>query len=149
LVIRKEDGTEFGIFVDNSSAKTSARRAISVMKSVPDMAGIDDQQKPPGPVSDRPGKRLPVSEQPRQEVTKTSGHRRDVLPASLPPRGLSRVEAAAYVGVSPSLFDEMVKDGRMPEPKRVNARVIWDRLAVDAAFTALPEKDEVNEWDNR
>ncbi len=71
------------------------------------------------------------------------------MPASLPPRGLSRVEAAAYVGVSPSLFDEMVKDGRMPEPKRVNIRVIWDRLAVDVAFTALPEKDEVNEWDNR
>lgn len=38
------------------------------------------------------------------------------------PRGLSRVRAALYVGVSPSLFDPMVKDGRMPRPKRINNR---------------------------
>src|SRR5436309_15841447 len=50
-----------------------------------------------------------------------------ILPLSLPPRGLSRSEAAAYVGVSPSLFDAMVKDGRMPQPKRINSRTIWDR----------------------
>src|SRR5690242_17745827 len=43
------------------------------------------------------------------------GDRDQVLPASLPPRGLSRVQAAAYVGVSPVLFDELVKDGRMPK----------------------------------
>jgi hypothetical protein len=73
--------------------------------------------------------------------------RADILPASCPPRGLSRVEAAAYVGVSPSLFDEMVKDGRMPEAKKVNTRVIWDRLALDAAFSALPSSEEENPWD--
>ena len=28
--------------------------------------------------------------------------RADILPLSLPPRGLSRTEAAAYIGVSPS-----------------------------------------------
>lgn len=61
------------------------------------------------------------------------------LPLSLPPRGLSRVEAAAYVGVSPSLFDQMVKDRRMPPPKRINARTVWDRLGLDAAFMALPD----------
>lgn len=76
--------------------------------------------------------------------------RRDVLPSSLPPRGLTRVEAAAYVGVSPTLFDEMVKDRRMPKPKRANARTIWDRLALDAAFAALPDEDgaaEIDPWD--
>jgi hypothetical protein len=31
-----------------------------------------------------------------------------------PPRGMSRVEAADYIGVSPTLFDTMVRDGRMP-----------------------------------
>lgn len=41
------------------------------------------------------------------------------LPPSLPPRGLSRAQAAAYIGVSPSLFDEMVQDGRMPKPTRI------------------------------
>jgi predicted DNA-binding transcriptional regulator AlpA len=64
-----------------------------------------------------------------------------VLPLSLPPRGLSREQAAAYVGVSPSLFDMLIKDGRMPEPKRVNSRVIWDRLKLDAAFEALADTD--------
>jgi predicted DNA-binding transcriptional regulator AlpA len=53
--------------------------------------------------------------------------RANVLPGSLPPRGLSRVQAAAYIGVSPSLFDAMVKDGRMPKPTRINTRAVWDR----------------------
>ncbi|MCJ2069343.1 hypothetical protein MKK75_11110 [Methylobacterium sp. J-030] len=66
-------------------------------------------------------------------------HHADVLPVSLPPRGLSRTESAAYVGVSASLFDIMVKDGRMPPPKRINARTVWDRLRLDAAFLALPD----------
>lgn len=72
-----------------------------------------------------------------------------VLPASLPPRGLSRVEAAAYIGISPSLFDELVKDGRMPKPKRVNSRTIWDRLQVERAFEALPGGTSDDEWDFR
>ena len=64
-----------------------------------------------------------------------------ILPLSLPPRGLSREQAAAYVGVSPSLFDMLIRDGRMPGPKRVNSRVIWDRLKLDAAFEALADTD--------
>lgn len=63
------------------------------------------------------------------------------LPPSLPPRGLNRVEAAAYIGVSPSMFDLMVKDGRMPGPKRINGRVVWDRQKVDSYFAALPDED--------
>jgi predicted DNA-binding transcriptional regulator AlpA len=59
------------------------------------------------------------------------------LPPSLAPRGLSRVQAAEYIGVGVSKFDEMVGDGRMPKPKRVDARTIWDRWQIDAAFTAL------------
>jgi predicted DNA-binding transcriptional regulator AlpA len=72
----------------------------------------------------------------------------DILPPSLAPRGLSREQAAAYVGVSPSLFDALVKDGRMPPPKRINARTIWDRIQIDAAFAALPSNDQpINPWD--
>ncbi|SHF04090.1 hypothetical protein SAMN02745157_1498 [Kaistia soli DSM 19436] len=66
---------------------------------------------------------------------------KDVLPRSLAPRGLNRAEAAAYVGVSPTLFDEMVKDGRMPGPKRVNARTIWDLRRLDQCFDALPDEN--------
>lgn len=78
----------------------------------------------------------------------TAEDRRKVLPASLPPRGLCRVQAAEYVGVSPSLFDEMVGDGRMPKAKRINARTVWDRKQLDLAFEALPDgTDEGNPWD--
>ena len=73
---------------------------------------------------------------------------KNVLPLSLPPRGLSREQAAAYIGVSPSLFDILVKDGPMPAPKRINSRAVWDRLGLDAAFAALPGNDEpMNPWD--
>jgi predicted DNA-binding transcriptional regulator AlpA len=61
------------------------------------------------------------------------------LPPNLSPRGLSRVEAAAYFGISPTLFDVLVHDGRAPRPKQINARTVWDRLQLDAAFSALPD----------
>ena len=88
---------------------------------------------------------------PIESDTRTSGGagRANVLPVSLPPRGLSRGQAAEYVGVSPSLFDAMVKDARMPAPKRINARTVWDRLEVDASFAALSSNDAsvTNPWD--
>lgn len=68
-------------------------------------------------------------------------------PISYPPRGLSRDEAARYVGVSVTKFDEMVADGRMPKPKRIDGRVVWDRLQIEAAFSDLPEERAVNPLD--
>jgi predicted DNA-binding transcriptional regulator AlpA len=65
--------------------------------------------------------------------------RADILPA-LEPRGLGRAVAAAYVGISPSTFDKMVDDGRMPQPKMVEKRQIWDRRALDEAFADLPDR---------
>jgi excisionase family DNA binding protein len=64
-----------------------------------------------------------------------------------PPRGMSRDEAARYVGVGSTKFDEMVADGRMPRPKRVDGRVVWDRLRLDMAFSDLPEDEKVNPLD--
>ena len=63
-----------------------------------------------------------------------------ILPLSLPPRGLSRVQSAAYVGIGTSKFDEMVEDRRMPQPKVIDGRVVWDRHELDAAFSALPNR---------
>lgn len=76
--------------------------------------------------------------------------RENILPTSLPPRGLSRVQAAAYIGVSPSLFDAMVKDKRMPPPIRINCRVLWDRLQLDEAFAELSDggADRDDPWGN-
>ena len=61
------------------------------------------------------------------------------------PRGLSRTEAAAYIGISPSLFDAMVKDGRMPQPIAINTRRVWDKFKLDAAFEALDTDDASTE----
>lgn len=63
-------------------------------------------------------------------------------PISYPPRGLCREDAARYVGISPSKFDQLVADKRMPKPKRVDGRVVWDRVKLDACFTDLPGDDE-------
>jgi predicted DNA-binding transcriptional regulator AlpA len=69
------------------------------------------------------------------------------LPGSLPPRGLSRPQAAEYVGVGVTKFDAMVADGRMPKPKRIDGRTIWDRLRLDEAFAALDEDGAADsEW---
>jgi excisionase family DNA binding protein len=77
---------------------------------------------------------------------KPSARRNATLPLSLPPRGLSRVQAAEYVGVSASTFDKMVSTGEMPAPKRIRARVIWDRKQLDCAFDAFDDGGE-NPWD--
>jgi hypothetical protein len=53
---------------------------------------------------------------------------------------MRRAAAAAWIGVSATKFDEMVKDGRMPKPKRVDGCVVWDRYRLDAAFEALPDE---------
>ncbi|RYG87861.1 MAG: hypothetical protein EON59_06180 [Alphaproteobacteria bacterium] len=70
-----------------------------------------------------------------------------VLPTSCPPRGLSRGAAAEYIGVSVSKFDEMVGDGRMPKPKEIDRRRVWDRIELDEAFSAIPEEQSPNPWD--
>ncbi len=73
-----------------------------------------------------------------------------LLPPSLPPRGLSRVQAAEYVGVGVTKFDELVGDGRMPRPKRIDGRTVWDRTKLDEAFAALDDDDAAaNDWDHR
>jgi predicted DNA-binding transcriptional regulator AlpA len=65
----------------------------------------------------------------------------------IPRRGLSRDEAAMYVGISAAKFDEMVADGRMPTPVKIDARKIWDIRSLDLAFDALPREGPSNSWD--
>jgi hypothetical protein len=78
-----------------------------------------------------------------------------VLPASLPPVGISREQAAAFIGVSATLFDRLVKDGRMPDGRLIFGRIVWDVEELVAAFRALPHRSdqvdtaraEGNPWD--
>lgn len=65
------------------------------------------------------------------------------------PRGLRLDEAAAYVGVSATKFDEWVKRAVMPRPKRQDGVVLWDRYRLDQSFDALPEeadKVQIDTW---
>ena len=69
----------------------------------------------------------------------------------IPRRGLSREEAAMYLGISASKFDELVRDGRMPRPKRIDSRKIWDVRDLDVAFDALPSENPLSQgssWDD-
>jgi len=74
---------------------------------------------------------------------------RELRRSSQPRRGLSREEAAVYIGVSARKFDEMVEDGRMPRPRIIDARRVWDSHKLDLAFDALPDDGEEanNPWD--
>ncbi len=58
-------------------------------------------------------------------------------PLTLQPRLVGREAAAAFIGLSVRKFDELVADGRMPKPKRIDARVLWDVRALDAAVDRL------------
>ena len=68
-----------------------------------------------------------------------------------PRRGLNREEAAMYIGVSPGKFDQMLADGRMPPPRRIDGRKVWDIRNLDLAFEALPKEDASagGSWDDR
>jgi excisionase family DNA binding protein len=70
----------------------------------------------------------------------------------VPRRGLSRNEAAMYIGISTGKFDELVADGRMPAPRRIDGRKVWDVRELDLAFDALPKQDSPatsTSWDDR
>ena len=80
----------------------------------------------------------------RREMTSMSRALSETRP--VPRRGLSRDEAAIYIGVSAAKFDEMVADGRMPAPVQIDARKVWDIRSIDIAFDALP-RETCNSWD--
>ncbi|TXM72898.1 hypothetical protein FV226_11155 [Methylobacterium sp. WL12] len=64
--------------------------------------------------------------------------RQIALPPTLSPRLISRDAAAAYVCVSTNKFDEMVRDGRMPRARRIDARKVWCVRELDSAADNLP-----------
>jgi predicted DNA-binding transcriptional regulator AlpA len=92
------------------------------------------RKKAPGPDDEAPANR-PINHQRTIDVP-------------LGVRCLSREESARYIGVSPSLFDQLVKDGRMPKPWRINTRTVWDRRKIDAALDRLDDDGAVRDpWD--
>lgn len=57
--------------------------------------------------------------------------------ATAPRRGLDRHEAATFIGVSIAVFDQMVADGRLPQPTEFEGEAVWDLVKLDNAFDAL------------
>lgn len=55
-----------------------------------------------------------------------------------PRRCLSRDDAALYVGVGLTKFLAMVEDGRMPRPRKIDGRRVWDIRELDSAIDDLP-----------
>jgi predicted DNA-binding transcriptional regulator AlpA len=58
----------------------------------------------------------------------------------VPRRCLSRQEAARYIGISVTLFDELVAERTMPPPFDIRSRKLWDIRALDAAIDALADQ---------
>ena len=57
-------------------------------------------------------------------------------------RGLSETEAAVYLSLSPSFFRQLVAQGKMPRPRVVGRRRIWDAEELDLAFREVPREGD-------
>lgn len=64
-----------------------------------------------------------------------------------PRRGLRRSEAARYIGIGPTKFDRLVREGVMPKPWRIDGCVVWDIRKLDAALDRLDGEETSSEWD--
>ena len=52
-----------------------------------------------------------------------------------------------YLGITPSKFGELANDGRMPRPRMIDCRKVWDVYELDMAFDELPSRGwSINRW---
>lgn len=66
----------------------------------------------------------------------------------LEPIGLRLPLAAAFVGMSPSKFLELVERGAFPKPKTIDRVRVWDRRRLAEAFEMLPGDDDATGWED-
>jgi len=52
--------------------------------------------------------------------------------------GLPEPEAAAAIGISQRKFRDLVADKRIPRPRRIDGRLVWDVDELHAAFKEFP-----------
>jgi hypothetical protein len=65
----------------------------------------------------------------------------------VPRRGLSRTEAAIYLGISPSKFDELRKANRIGPAKMLDGRLIFTVDKLDEFLDALPDQNQTDNDD--
>jgi hypothetical protein len=61
----------------------------------------------------------------QNELGALTSHHRQATVGEWPAAGLSREAAARFIGVSPALFDRLVREGVMPRPIPLQRRRIW------------------------
>jgi hypothetical protein len=74
--------------------------------------------------------------------------RNDILPFLPVVFGLGELEAAAAIGISVSKFRTLVKDSRMPLPRRIDGRAVWDVDELRIAFKTLPHEGDCDGTDS-
>ena len=62
-------------------------------------------------------------------------------------RGLSRLEAATYLGISASKFDELRKANRIAPPKVLDGRLIFTVERLDEFLDLLPDENQADNSD--
>jgi hypothetical protein len=62
-------------------------------------------------------------------------------------RGFSRLEAATYLGISASKFDELRKANRIAPPKVLDGRLIFTVERLDEFLDALPDENQTSSDD--
>jgi predicted DNA-binding transcriptional regulator AlpA len=58
-----------------------------------------------------------------------------------PPRTFRAERAAAYLAMGKSKFLELVDEGRLPRPVRIDGITTWDRLELDAAYEQMKREE--------
>jgi predicted DNA-binding transcriptional regulator AlpA len=58
-----------------------------------------------------------------------------------PPRAFRAARAAAYLAMGKSKFLELVDEGRLPQPVRIDGITTWDRLELDAAYERMKQEE--------
>lgn len=58
-----------------------------------------------------------------------------------PPRAFRAERAAAYLAMGKSKFLELVDEGRLPQPIRIDGITTWDRLELDAAYERMKQEE--------
>ena len=58
-----------------------------------------------------------------------------------PPRAFRADRAAAYLAMGKSKFLELVDEGRLPRPVRIDGIVSWDRLELDEAYERMKREE--------